>query len=60
MDDVEKICIGIIGSLSFVCLIAFFFEFYPEVKKCFIKKNNNENVKLHPIVNNDTEEVNLI
>uniref|UniRef100_A0A6C0CPH8 Uncharacterized protein n=1 Tax=viral metagenome TaxID=1070528 RepID=A0A6C0CPH8_9ZZZZ len=59
MDDVEKICIGIIGSLSFVCLITFFVEFYPEVKKCFLK-NNNKNVKLHPIVNNDTEEINLI
>lgn len=60
MDDVEKICIGIIGSLSLICLITFFVEFCPEAKKCVFKNNTNKNVKLHPIVNYDTEEVNLI
>lgn len=58
MDNVEKICIGIIVSLGFICLIAFVVESYPEMKKCLSK--NNKKVKLHPIINTDTEKANLI
>jgi len=49
MDKVDYICFGVIGFLTFICIISCCYEFIPECIK-YYKNNTKDKTKVTPLI----------